>query len=578
MALLGSQVSAWRKDVDGRGPMTVAALDAAPAPDPDGALVRETEKLLTLSFLLGRDHVSSPLSLADLDPEVPAIPFDEAVSFLKARAPLTKAEWSALEPELRFRAFTVAALSTHDNVAKVREMAIGAVEKGTPLGEFWTEANSLKAAGLGESPWYWETVYRTNTQTAYNAGRAAVFTRAQPEYLEFVGIEDGRQTEICAARSGTILPAAHPFWKTNWPPLHFNCRSTVRAVFQEEADLMREANPNWDPSDEDTLPHGPVSKGFGGNPISSGSFYKFTPSMIDRAKQYGLLEGIERFAKELGLDVYLERDGAIPAVPPASVVPIVPEAALQPKLRKVPKFGSIREAEAWIVDQHLADACSFKKIDLRIVQEWSEALAKDLETFPEARKNMQFFGSIQEQNKLIRAKIIERIEQQYKGLGYGEETAKKLAGDYATKWMRSHGYTPSSGVLAQVVPFEGYRGIAINNHMGSDYEKMQGIIAAQIKKGHFPEGGGGVAAIYRHEFGHVLDVVAGIRTNAAVESYWRTLSRDQIREGLSGYATTSMAEFIAEAWSEYSSSPSPRPIAVKVGKLIVELMKEEGKK
>jgi SPP1 gp7 family putative phage head morphogenesis protein len=287
--------------VDGRGTLSREAFEGAAAPSVSEDLVRETEKLLTVSYLLGRDHVGSRLDLADPDPEVPAISLDEAVKFAKARVPLTRAEWTTLEPELRFRAFTVAALSTHDNIEKVRQMSIKAVEDGTPLSEFWTEANALDAAGLGSSPWYWETVYRTNTQTCYNAGRAAEFTRTQPEYLEFVGIEDGRQTEICAARSGVIRPASDPWWRLNWPPLHFNCRSTVRAVYQEEVDLLRETNPNWEPTATDTLTHDSPAKGFGANPVSSGSFYKLTPAMIDRAKQYGILDDIKALGKTLGL-------------------------------------------------------------------------------------------------------------------------------------------------------------------------------------------------------------------------------------------------------------------------------------
>ena len=249
--------------------------------------------------------MGSPLELADKDPlspEVPAIPFDEAIKFLKARVPLTKSEWLALEPELRYRAFTVAALSTHDNVEQARQMAIKSLEKGTPLGEFWTEASLLNSTGLGASPWYWENVYRTNIQTAYNAGRAAEFSRTQPEYLEFIGIEDSRQTEICAMRSGTILPATHPFWKANWPPLHFGCRSTVRSVYVEEVELLREMNPNWDPTADARITRDPPPSGWGANPIESRSFYKLTPAMKERADRYGILTDIKALAKDLGLE------------------------------------------------------------------------------------------------------------------------------------------------------------------------------------------------------------------------------------------------------------------------------------
>jgi hypothetical protein len=125
--------------------------------------------------------------------------------------------------------------------------------------------------------------------------------RNQPEYIEFVGIEDGRQTEICRSRSGTVLPASHPFWKFNWPPLHFGCRSTPRSVYAEEVAIMREANPNWDPTPDNQLTRDPAAKGFGANPIDTGSFYKLTPQMLERATTYGIRGDIEDLASRLGI-------------------------------------------------------------------------------------------------------------------------------------------------------------------------------------------------------------------------------------------------------------------------------------
>lgn len=259
--------------------------------------------LLALSWMLGMDH-ASPSSNIDLADTPDPLSFKEAVAFMKSRIPVTKEEWNALEPKLRFRAFTVAALSSHDGVDQVRKMITQAIEEGKGVGQFWTETRALDAAGLsGDSPKYWEIVYRTNVQTAYNAGRAAEFAREQPEYLEFLGIEDGRQTEICAARTGTTLPATHPFWKSNWPPLHFRCRSTVRGVYPEEVDQLREDNPDWKPSvgDQDALGKMPPTGGFGGNPIDSGSFYKMTQSMAERAQAYGILDDLKEFASSLGI-------------------------------------------------------------------------------------------------------------------------------------------------------------------------------------------------------------------------------------------------------------------------------------
>ena len=153
-----------------------------------------------------------------------ALFFKKAIAFMKSRVPVTKDEWTALEPKLRFRAFTVAALSSHDGIEQVRRMITSAIDEGKDVGQFWTEARALDAAG-----------------------RAAEFAREQPEYLEFVGIDDGNQSDICYALThpAIILPTTHPFWKTHWPPLHFKCRSTVRGIYSEEMDQIREENPEW---------------------------------------------------------------------------------------------------------------------------------------------------------------------------------------------------------------------------------------------------------------------------------------------------------------------------------------------
>jgi len=282
------------------GPEKPDALEIALPEIPD-ELVTQIERTLMISYLLGAAHSMPGLELADDGPD--EIPFEEALKALKTRIPLTKAEWKSIEPELRFRAFTVAALSKADGVNAVKQALVAAIEDGTSFTDFWTEASALDAAGLGTaSPWYWETVYRTNIQTAYNAGRAAEIQKAKPEYLELIGVVDERQTSICRELTkppGTILPAAHPFWKTHWPPFHFGCRTTVRSVFQEEVEARRAEDPAWTPTK--AAPDIEPAKGFGSNPIESGSFYKLTPSMLERAEEYGLLDDIAAYAKDLGL-------------------------------------------------------------------------------------------------------------------------------------------------------------------------------------------------------------------------------------------------------------------------------------
>jgi SPP1 gp7 family putative phage head morphogenesis protein len=251
---------------------------------------------------MGMDHAESKIEFGDdvLDVIPEPLSFEEAEKLFLMRIPMTKEEWEELEAKLRFRAFTVARLTELDAINAIREKLIKVLQEGKTLRQFWDEGGKdelLKRAGFHRSnPWYWETVFRTNIQTAYNAGRAYQFRKAKPAYLEFVGITDARQTKICRARSGVIRPADDPWWSSNWPPLHFNCRSTVRAVHREEFETLGLSITR-------NLPSEPPAKGFGVHPLESGSYWKLTPQMIERAKKYGIYDEIVKAARELGLDV-----------------------------------------------------------------------------------------------------------------------------------------------------------------------------------------------------------------------------------------------------------------------------------
>jgi len=264
--------------------------------------VEAVRNVLVVSFLMGMDHVESKIEFRDdvLDVIPEPLSFEEAEKLFLMRVPMTKEEWEELEAKLRFRAFTVARLTELDAINAIREKLIKVLQEGKTLRQFWEEGGKdelLKRAGFHRSnPWYWETVFRTNIQTAYNAGRAYQFRKVKPAYLEFVGITDARQTRICRARSGVIRPADDPWWSSNWPPLHFNCRSTVRAIHKEEFETLGLSVTR-------NLPSEPPAKGFGVHPLESGSYWKLTPQMIERAKKYGIYEEIVKTAKELGLDV-----------------------------------------------------------------------------------------------------------------------------------------------------------------------------------------------------------------------------------------------------------------------------------
>jgi len=249
---------------------------------------RATYSMLMLSYLFGSLHVQERYeakSLLNLSDEI--VP-EDAINMLKERLSLPPEEFYKLDRRARFRAFTVALLTGLDAIERVKEKLTKALEKGKTLKEFIEELGQeevLQKAGFSKTnPWYWETVFRTNLHSAYNAGKMEQVKRLgkKVKYLKFVAIDDNRTTEICRSLNGTVRPASE--WNGRIPPLHFNCRSTLVPIFEGE-----KVKPTKMPS---VKPQG----GFG-QPLDS--WWMPTESMSRRIAEYGYTDTVLEKAKKL---------------------------------------------------------------------------------------------------------------------------------------------------------------------------------------------------------------------------------------------------------------------------------------
>lgn len=182
--------------------------------------------------------------------------FEEAVRWFRERVPMTEAEYADLESDARHRSFTVAGVAQLDLVTDVWRAIVRAVDEGTTLEDFRDEVGRKLEAAWGEDDGHrLETIFRTNVQAAYSAGRYEqmndpAIRKARP-YKKLSVVLDGRTSDICEALADTVLPADDPFWETHNPPLHFGCRDAVLSLTEEqatEAGIDEEA-PNVDPDD-----------------------------------------------------------------------------------------------------------------------------------------------------------------------------------------------------------------------------------------------------------------------------------------------------------------------------------------
>lgn len=260
------------------------------------------EQLIASAYLLGALHANDGapgVSAADEADGIPRVSFSQAQTFLKSKVPLTKAEWEALEPKLRFRAFTVAVLGSADAIESVKHKLTGTLRDGGGYAEFLKEIqHTLDTDSLGVRAGYWETVFRTNTQSAYVAGKLEQAEKNGAKAYQLMVIDDGRTTHICRSLLrksgyGMTLPADHPFWKTyGFPPYHFNCRTSVRPVYQSQ--LAKGAQNTVDNPGMERFRTFKVAQGFGGNPLDRGNWWMMTQSQMEQAIKYHVLHMFNR--------------------------------------------------------------------------------------------------------------------------------------------------------------------------------------------------------------------------------------------------------------------------------------------
>lgn len=257
--------------------------------------------------------------------EIPAVPFNEAMQFLKSKVPMSKAEWLELEPKLRFRAFTVAQLGSAEVVDKAKQILLKSFEKsGGTYSDTWEELKKkVNVNALDIKPGYWENVFRTNTQSAYIAGKLQQYENSNVAAYQLMVIEDGRTSKICrhlltASGYGMIISVDHPFWKKyGFPPYHFQCRTSIRAIWPSQVGKL--GNMVENPTMK-SLSKFKVQEGFGGNPLERGSWWEMTDSMKKLAEKFGIKDTFDRAkniiifdeaSKEENIQTILEKIKAI---------------------------------------------------------------------------------------------------------------------------------------------------------------------------------------------------------------------------------------------------------------------------
>jgi SPP1 gp7 family putative phage head morphogenesis protein len=159
----------------------------------------------------------------------------EAIKFFKKKDLKVTYNWRELDARGHLNAFTVAKETNLDTLDYIKKGLDKALKNGDSFDTFKKEMQlKLPMYSKGKL----NTIYRTNMQNAYAAGRwRSLMDNA--DYRPFGlydAVMDGNTRPTHAALNGVIKQLNDPFWDEHAPPNGFNCRCILRSLSKRQAE------------------------------------------------------------------------------------------------------------------------------------------------------------------------------------------------------------------------------------------------------------------------------------------------------------------------------------------------------
>lgn len=179
----------------------------------------------------------------------------DAVAFFRAKGDIFSWDYTDIAKEGHVHAFTVAKATTADVLRALREEVDKSISTGQTFDEFkkalrprldelgWWGKHEVLDGDTGEitnvqlgSNRRLRTIYQTNVQTAYMAGRYKRYldNAADRPYWRYIAIMDSRTRPAHSALHGKVWRFDDPIWEVIWPPNGWGCRCRVQALTEGE--------------------------------------------------------------------------------------------------------------------------------------------------------------------------------------------------------------------------------------------------------------------------------------------------------------------------------------------------------
>lgn len=182
------------------------------------------------------------------------LPPEQAIAYLERKGYAITWNWHDVQAALHARQFTVAKMTSLDLLQDTRNALVDNLRAGGTEADFirdlrptleakgwWGKQVVVDSTGGAEvvrlgSPRRLKTIYQTNAQSAFMAGRYAAMREAigTHPYWQYIAVLDASTRASHAAMHGKVFRADDPIWEYITPPNDYNCRCRIVALTEEE--------------------------------------------------------------------------------------------------------------------------------------------------------------------------------------------------------------------------------------------------------------------------------------------------------------------------------------------------------
>lgn len=181
------------------------------------------------------------------------LPPARAIAYFQSKGLAPTMSWKDMQDEAHAVEFAVAGITKLDVLSDIQNSLTRSLTGGMSFRQFQDELEPLlqRKGWLGRGlvadddgvlqgkklmPYRLDTIFRTNIQSAYAAGRYQQQMRnvADRPYWEYNAVMDNRTRPTHAALNGRVFRWDDPIWQTIYPPNGYNCRCWVRALTEAQ--------------------------------------------------------------------------------------------------------------------------------------------------------------------------------------------------------------------------------------------------------------------------------------------------------------------------------------------------------